>query len=85
MKVTNEPSMYLGMQICKSESGIFLNQSKYTEQILHKYNMSESKSVATPLAENTNADNEPGHTNFPYRETIGSLLYLTCKTRPDIA
>ncbi|XP_044760194.1 secreted RxLR effector protein 161-like [Coccinella septempunctata] len=50
--------------------------------------MSERKVMKTPLV----PDEKSGDTQdeiekplFPYREAIGSLLYLSCKTRPDLA
>lgn len=88
---TNEnPSIYLGMEIKKNKEGIFISQKNYAEQVLKKYNMVESKAVSTPLttASNSQEENEEsdekGKTKFPYRESVGSLLYMTNKTRPDM-
>lgn len=41
---------------------------------------------STPLEAQLNSEESPTVTkeNFPYREAIGSLQHLSCKTRPDI-
>lgn len=55
--------------------------------ILSKYKMKESKPVSTPIERNHNLferDELEEKFECPYREAIGSLLYLAKNTRPDI-
>nr|GFA46182.1 retrotransposon protein, putative, unclassified [Tanacetum cinerariifolium] len=39
-----------GLQIHQYPSGIFINQSKYTLEILHKHGMDKGQSIGTPMA-----------------------------------
>lgn len=84
--VFEDPDMFLGIEIVKQPGRILLRQEKYTKSVLEKFNMQNAKPVATPLVSN---DIEEGKNmlskSYPYREAIGSLLYLTNKTRPEIA
>nr|GEV98269.1 retrovirus-related Pol polyprotein from transposon TNT 1-94 [Tanacetum cinerariifolium] len=75
-----------GLQIYQSSSGIFINQAKYTLEILHKHGMNKGQSIGTPMATKPKLDanlsgNPVDQTN--YRSKIGSLMYLT-SSRPDI-
>uniref|UniRef100_A0ABD2WZE0 Reverse transcriptase Ty1/copia-type domain-containing protein n=1 Tax=Trichogramma kaykai TaxID=54128 RepID=A0ABD2WZE0_9HYME len=97
MKDLGEPKMYLGMEIQRDRSGrkIVLKQSEYIEKILEKFKMTECKPQETPMItrqakkiESKNPEKQkemitPFH--GPFREAIGSLLYLAGVTRPDIA
>lgn len=88
--VQENPTQYLGLEIRRVEDGIFINQARYSKQVLNKYQMNASKPVSTPIAppkKNLQAlvNESSAYSNFPYREVIGSLLYLSCKTRPDLA
>nr|GFA91160.1 hypothetical protein [Tanacetum cinerariifolium] len=50
-------SMFLtskGIQIHQSPSGIFINQAKYTLEILHKHGMDKGQSIGTPMATKPN-------------------------------
>ncbi|UYV64679.1 hypothetical protein LAZ67_3001645 [Cordylochernes scorpioides] len=78
----------LGIEIIKEDVRLILKQENYINKILQKYNMQDCKHISTPLDPNTNLDNfnsskEVNKTQ--YQELIGSLLYLSTKSRPDIA
>nr|GEV62709.1 retrovirus-related Pol polyprotein from transposon TNT 1-94 [Tanacetum cinerariifolium] len=86
MSLKGEMKFFLGLQIHQSPSGIFINQAKYTLEILHKHGMYKGLRIGTPMATKPklNADlsgNPVDQTD--YRSKIGSLMYLT-SSRPDI-
>ncbi|XP_071571282.1 uncharacterized protein [Temnothorax nylanderi] len=75
-----------GIQIKQGREGIKLNQQNYSERILETYGMSNSKPVDTPILANAEINDGGSRTkSFPFREAVGSLLYLTAKTRPDLS
>ena len=53
--------------------------------MLQKFGMVESKPVKTPLLKDEEKGEEAIDKLYPYREVLGSLLYLSSKTRPDLA
>jgi hypothetical protein len=77
---------FLGLEVWQSPERIFLNQGKYTIEILKRFNMLECKSMNTPmeaklkLLVDTSSDLIDATL---YRQIIGSLMYLM-NTRPDI-
>nr|GEV91251.1 retrovirus-related Pol polyprotein from transposon TNT 1-94 [Tanacetum cinerariifolium] len=70
----------------QSPRGIFINQAKYTLEILHKHGMDKGQSIGTPMATkpklHVDLSGNPVDQN-DYRSKIGSLMYLT-SSRPDI-
>ena len=95
MKDLGERRMYLGMKIERDRKNkiLTLNQSEYTEKISERFQMKECNAQETPMVTRQVKNREcraSGNTNttktssFPYREAIGSLLYLAGATRPDI-
>nr|GFA90568.1 hypothetical protein [Tanacetum cinerariifolium] len=75
-----------GLQIHQSPRGIFINQAKYTLEILHKHGMDKGQSIGTPMATKLKLDanlSENPVDQTDYRSKIGSLVYLT-SSRPDI-
>ena len=83
-KVNENPDIYLDVEIKRSAEGIHIHQGKYVDHVINLYNMEASRSTTTPIAQQDNNNLKPVKTVFPYQEAIGSLLYLSCKTRPDI-
>ncbi|GJY64627.1 hypothetical protein Tco_0466087 [Tanacetum coccineum] len=66
--------------------GIFINQSKYANEILKKFDLQKSNPVNTPLVERTKLDEDLSGIPVDqthYRSMIGSLMYLTA-SRPDL-
>jgi hypothetical protein len=71
-----------------------LDQSKYVNEILTKFKMLECKPMSTPM-DNTHAlsikmspateEARREMLHIPYREAVGSLMYLAVSSRPDIA
>ncbi|GJQ69212.1 hypothetical protein Trydic_g6361 [Trypoxylus dichotomus] len=62
------------------------NDGRYKARLVIKHRMRDSKPVETSIAGITKiADDEHDELRFPYRKVIGSLLYASCKTRPDLA
>jgi hypothetical protein len=83
-------SFFLGMDIYRDRQArsITLGQSRLTADVLDKYGMAECKPLSTPLraATKLTKDGEPLDTAiYPYSQLIGSLMYLSVCTRPDIS
>jgi len=86
LKVT-EPDCYLGVEINRTEKSIALNQKSYILSVLDRYRMADSHPVGTPMSvrgDGSVSDSKPLASGVPYREAVGSLLYIT-NTRPDIS
>ena len=88
----NEPNTFVGMQIMhnRSKGFMILHQTDYIEKVLDRYNMSECKPVCTPMEKGLNlaVNKEEGNcqnSKIPYRELIGSLMFLVSVSRPDLA
>ncbi|XP_020203543.1 uncharacterized protein LOC109789090 [Cajanus cajan] len=79
---------FLGIEVnSDGAGGIHLSQTKYLMDILDKLNMSNAKSVKTPMAPASKLTNDgTAVCQDPscYRSIVGALQYLTI-TRPDIA
>jgi hypothetical protein len=86
MSMMGELQFFLGLQIKQAKKGTFVDQTKYTKDILKKFKMNDSKPLSTPISTTTaldaDKDGEPVDQK-EYRSMIGSLFYLTV-TRPDI-
>jgi hypothetical protein len=67
---------------------IWIGQPAYTKRVLEKFNMGEAKPVATPVDTSvklTEADDNSVKVDQElYQSAVGSLLYLSTWTRPDI-
>ena len=82
---------FLRMRIKREGSKVHIDQCAYLETVLQRCGMADAKSAATPLPagympepvdQDTIIDPE---IRSRYQTVIGSLLYLTLGTRPDIA
>lgn len=83
--ITKDPKTFLGINIKRDETGIILEQSNMAKQILENANMQECNSSKIPLSNgDVKRSDKFTNINYPYREMIGGLLYLSNKTRPDI-
>ena len=69
-----------------------ISQSKFALSILQRFNMTEAKPAATPLSpgqklyQSTDEEmKEAEGDKIPYRNAVGSIMYLAQCTRPDLA
>ncbi|GJZ06453.1 retrovirus-related pol polyprotein from transposon TNT 1-94 [Tanacetum coccineum] len=86
MSMMGQISFFLGLQISQNPRGIFINQSKYANEILKKFDLYKSDPVDTPMVERTKLDEDLSGIpvdQTKYRSMIGSLMYLTA-SRPDL-
>lgn len=87
MKNLGEIGCFLGLEVEKSEQGYFISQSRYARNLLERFEMGESKEIATPMEPYLKLQKEEGEPlKDPrrFRQFVGSLIYLTI-TRPEIA
>ena len=90
VKDMGELHHFLGVKVMRLEDGgIWIRQPTYTREILKKFDMEKSKSVATAIEAGmklvkTMVDDEL-FDQETYQSSVGCLLYLSTKTRPDVA
>ena len=80
MSMMGELNYFLGLQIKQKGDGIFINQCKYSRELIKKSGLEDSKTCKTPMATTTKLDKDEQSKNVNiklYRSMIGSLLYLT--------
>lgn len=79
--------LYLGIEVT-FESGIYyLSQEEYIDKILEIYNLQDAKISSIPMDPGylkLNSNDMINNNNI-YRKAIGSMLYISNNTRPDIA
>ncbi|KAJ0398347.1 hypothetical protein ATCC90586_006770 [Pythium insidiosum] len=94
VKSMGAPTSFLGMRIRRRDGEIRLSQRVYIEETLHRFGMDESKPTTTPMVPKMRLDEIQGEPDEaereamrhkPYRQVVGSLLYLARVSRPDIA
>jgi hypothetical protein len=86
MFMMGELTFFLGIQVKQTKQGTFVDQAKYTNDLMKKFNMAELKPVSSPMSPAASLGTcEDGEAvdQREYRSMIGSLLYLTA-TRSDI-
>lgn len=91
-KIRNEKlgpaNVMLGIEIehDRTNPKIFVSQSEYTKGILDRFRMSDSKHGATPMYRyylELLKQESDFVTDVPYRQMIGSMMYLMIGSRPD--
>ncbi|PNY11875.1 hypothetical protein L195_g008495 [Trifolium pratense] len=77
---------FLGIEVHRDASGMYLKQSKYISDLLKKFHMEKASSCPTPMVTGKQFTVEGEKMKDPtvFRQAIGGLQYLT-HTRPDIA
>ncbi|KAK4372554.1 hypothetical protein RND71_007938 [Anisodus tanguticus] len=87
MKDMGIADVILGIKIYKTSDGLVLSQSHYIEDVLRKFEMFDSSPIKSPMDRNQKLDKYRGAPicQEQYAQVIGSLMYITNCTRPDIA
>ncbi|GJV88982.1 retrovirus-related pol polyprotein from transposon TNT 1-94 [Tanacetum coccineum] len=79
-------SFFLGLQISQNPKGIFINQSKYSNEILKKFYFHKSDPIDTPMLEKSKLDEDLSGIPVDqthYRRMVRCLMYLIA-SRPDL-
>ena len=87
LKDLGEVNYFLGIEVKKTESGLFLSQSKYIKDLLCRAQMQNARSTRAPLTTGQkflNYGSQPFEDPQQYRSIVGALQYLTI-TRPELA
>ena len=86
IKAFGDVKTYFGLEVKYTDTSIILRQKAYILKLLERFNMTTCKPAKTPAAVDQSQDKDldkPAPPGTPYRELVGSLLYLFA-TRPDI-
>ncbi|KAK6142781.1 hypothetical protein DH2020_023129 [Rehmannia glutinosa] len=77
----------LGIKIERTSEGILLSQSHYIESVLRKFNTFDDPPTKTPMDDSLRLIKNTGEpvAQLEYSRIIGSLMYITNCTRPDLS
>jgi hypothetical protein len=77
----------VGIRVENHEGKITLDQEQYIKETLIRFNMEQCKPVNTPMAvrnKNHKENENPFLDETMFKQLVGSLIYLSNGTRPDI-
>lgn len=83
--------VFVGLQIKRNRDTklLSIHQEAYARKVIERFKMSDSKAIGMPADPHaTLLPVEKGSeetVNVPYREAVGSLMFLAVVSRPDIA
>lgn len=83
-KNLGEIKEFLGMSIVREEQTLYINQTKFIEKLLKYYNMQDCKGKSTPMEKGFQFNKDNEIIDVPYRQLIGSLMYVSTISCPDI-
>uniref|UniRef100_A0A0A9YPH4 Copia protein n=1 Tax=Lygus hesperus TaxID=30085 RepID=A0A0A9YPH4_LYGHE len=88
MSDLGEVKNFLGLTIERDRSNktMKIHQKDYIQKLLIKFGMDYSKPIGTPVEKNLKLNFNKSHQTLdkPYRELIGSIIYLMIGSRPDL-
>lgn len=90
LKNKGEVGYCIGVEFHLNDDSIKIHQRSYILDTLSHFGMSDSNPTATPMEAGVKLTTPTGNIDeetakLPYRELIGTLMYLATATRPDIA
>jgi hypothetical protein len=85
MKDLDDLHYFLGVEVQPNEKGLFLSQTKYALDLLHRASMTDAKPISTPfvVGQHLSAEGQLFSDPTLFRSLAGALQYLTI-TRPDL-
>jgi hypothetical protein len=86
ISMMGELTFFLGIQVKEMKQGTFMHQTKYTKDLIKKFDMVELKPKSTLMSTATSLGPDEDSEvvdQREYRSMISSLLYLTA-TQPNI-
>lgn len=87
MKELGQQRHFLGLEIDRTQEGIFFHQLKYSKDLMNKFGMLGCKPISTPTKPHTKMCAHEGRDledATMYQQLVGSLIYLTL-TKPNIS
>lgn len=82
-----EVKCILSLNVKVKKDGIIVYQEPFASQLIHQYGINSTEKATSPLP--LNVDNEENDEKpidiTEFKQAIGSLLYLSNNTRPDLA
>jgi len=79
ISMMGELNYFLGLQIKQKSDAIYINQVKYTRELIKRFGLEDAKLSKTPMSPTTKLDKDEQGINVDikiYRNMMGSLLYL---------
>uniref|UniRef100_A0ABD2W186 Retrovirus-related Pol polyprotein from transposon TNT 1-94 n=1 Tax=Trichogramma kaykai TaxID=54128 RepID=A0ABD2W186_9HYME len=82
---------FLGIEIdYLPDQSMLLHQKFYAEKVVERFNLQSANTVSIPIDPNTmctifEKEGETHELHVPYKEAIGSLMFLAYITRPDLS
>ena len=78
MSMMGELNYFLRLQVKQKSNSIFINQAKYTRELIKKFELEDARISKTPMTSTNKLDKDEQGKNLDiklYRSMIGSLLF----------